>query len=288
MAEFDTVAIVGVGLIGGSIGFAVRERKLARQVIGIGRHEGSLAIARRLGAVDTTTTSLAEGVKQAQLVVVCTPVDKIVDYVCQAAAASQNRSLITDAGSTKQAIIEGVEVAVGGPPRRTAVRGQPSVGGRPSHRRRACSRRLVRRSQGGGYAVGEDTPRGGGGDWRVLAERSARDVVVMSPAEHDEALAAASHLPHLIAAALALSTPKELLPLAASGWRDTTRIAGGDPDMWRAIFATNRQEVLAALKRFECWTNEIREILTLGQDERLLRLLERAQWMKANRDALGD
>jgi prephenate dehydrogenase len=65
-------------------------------------------------------------------------------------------------------------------------------------------------------------------------------------------------------------------------------VAGGDPEMWRAIFATNRQEVLDALKQFERWTGEIREILTLGQDERLLRILERAQWMKANRDSLGD
>jgi prephenate dehydrogenase len=65
-------------------------------------------------------------------------------------------------------------------------------------------------------------------------------------------------------------------------------VAGGDPAMWRAIFASNRQEVLDALKRFERWTGEIREILALGQDERLLRILERANWMKANRDSLGD
>jgi prephenate dehydrogenase len=123
-----------------------------------------------------------------------------------------------------------------------------------------------------------------GGFWQSLGG----EVVTMSPAEHDQALAATSHLPHLIASALALATPKDLLPLAASGWRDTTRVAGGDPEMWRAIFATNRQEVLDALKRFERWTGEIREILALGQDERLLRILERAKWMKANRDSLGD
>ena len=87
----------------------------------------------------------------------------------------------------------------------------------------------------------------------------------MTPAEHDHALAATSHLPHLIAAALALATPKDLLPLAASGWRDTTRIAGGDPELWRAIFASNRQEVLDALKRFERWTGELRENLDAGQ-----------------------
>ena len=108
MAEFDTVAIVGVGLIGGSIGLALRERKLARQVIGIGRDEAKLAAAFRLGAIDAHTTNLAHGVEKAQLVVVCTPVDSIADMVSQAAGHCANRTLITDAGSTKAKIAERV------------------------------------------------------------------------------------------------------------------------------------------------------------------------------------
>ena len=105
MAEFDTVAIIGVGLIGGSIGLAVRERKLARQVIGIGRDEAKLANAFRLGAIDAHTTTLAHGVEKAQLVIVCTPVDRVADFVVQAGGVSANRTLITDAGSTKAEIV---------------------------------------------------------------------------------------------------------------------------------------------------------------------------------------
>ncbi len=287
MAEFDTVAIVGVGLIGGSIGLAVRERKLARQVIGIGRNEGNLAEARRLGAIDAGTTELVHGVEEAQLVVVCTPVDTIADFVSQAAGNSANRSLITDAGSTKREIVKTVESLL--VDRRDGPR---FVGSHPlagdHHTGVAFARGDLFEGRKVIVTPTEKTHRAAvvevGGFWQTLGA----EVVVMSPAEHDEALAATSHLPHLIASALALATPKDLLPLAASGWRDTTRIAGGDPEMWRAIFATNRQEVLEALKRFERWTNEIREILALGQDERLLRILERAQWMKANRDSLGD
>jgi prephenate dehydrogenase len=287
MAEFDTVAIIGVGLIGGSIGLAVRERKLARQVIGIGRNEGNLNQARRHGAIDVGTTSLVHGVEEAQLVVVCTPVDTISDFVSQAAGASANRSLITDAGSTKSELVQNIETLL------VDRRDGPRFVG--SHPLAGDHRTGVEFSRGDLFegrkvivTPTEKTHRAAvveiGGFWQTLGA----EVVIMSPAEHDQALAATSHLPHLIASALALATPKDLLPLAASGWRDTTRVAGGDPEMWRAIFATNRHEVLEALKRFERWTGEIREILALGQDERLLRILERAQWMKANRDTLGD
>ncbi len=287
MAEFDTVAIVGVGLIGGSIGLAVRERKLARQVIGIGRNEGNLNAARRHGAIDVGTTSLVHGVEEAQLVIVCTPVDTIADLVSQVAAASANRSLITDAGSTKQEVVKTLEALL--VDRRDGPR---FVGSHPLAGDHRTGVDFARGDLFEGRKVivtpTEHTHRAAvvevGGFWQTLGA----EVVVMSPAEHDQALAATSHLPHLIASALALATPKDLLPLAASGWRDTTRVAAGDPEMWRAIFATNRQEVLEALKRFERWTGELREILTLGQDERLLRILERAQWMKANRDTLGD
>lgn len=287
MAEFDTVAIVGVGLIGGSIGRAVRERKLARQVIGIGRDEEKLGRAKQLGAIDAGTTSIAHGVEGAQLVVVCTPVDTICDFVSQAAGNCANRTLITDAGSTKAAIVDRVEELL------IDRRDGPRFVG--SHPLAGDHRTGVEVSRGdlfeGRKAIVTPTDKTHraavveiGGFWQSLGA----EVVVMTPAEHDEALAATSHLPHLIASALALSTPKELLPLAASGWRDTTRVAGGDPQMWRAIFAANREEVLAALKRFDCWTAEFREILTLGQDDRLERLLQRAQWMKENRDTLGD
>jgi prephenate dehydrogenase len=110
----------------------------------------------------------------------------------------------------------------------------------------------------------------------------------MTAVEHDTALAATSHLPHLVAFALAAATPQDLLPLAASGWRDTTRIAGGDPNMWRPIFAANREEVLAALGRFEGLIAEMRAALSAGDDKRLLEIIEQARKTKTKRDALGD
>jgi prephenate dehydrogenase len=110
----------------------------------------------------------------------------------------------------------------------------------------------------------------------------------MSPEEHDRALAVTSHLPHLLAAALAASTPEELLPLAAGGWRDTTRVAGGAPNLWVPIFSSNRENVLETLRRFDGHLRAIRESLELGDDRRLFAILEKAAKRKWQRESLGD
>jgi prephenate dehydrogenase len=287
MGQFDTVAIVGVGLIGGSIGLALRERKLARSVVGIGRRESSLAAATKVGAIDRATTDLAEGVALAEIVVVCTPVDTVAEIVLKAAAATPSGALVTDAGSTKQAIVAAVEAGwvdrgdgsqfVGSHP----VAGDHRTG--PSHARADLLN--------GRTVIVTPTPATPAGAvervtsfWQALGA----NVTTLSPAEHDAALAATSHLPHLVAAALAAATPERLLPLAASGWRDTTRVAGGDPALWRPIFATNRGPVLAALENFQRSIGKLRDALEQGDDRQLLALLEQAERIKSDHDALGD
>src|SRR5437763_1019905 len=112
MRTWNTVAIVGVGLIGGSIGLALRGRKLAQNVVGIGRRRESLDTALSRGCVTQLSTSIVEGVKQAELVVVCTPVESIAQHVSAAAAAAPAGCLITDAGSTKARLIADAEKAL--------------------------------------------------------------------------------------------------------------------------------------------------------------------------------
>jgi prephenate dehydrogenase len=97
-----------------------------------------------------------------------------------------------------------------------------------------------------------------------------------------------SHLPHLVAVALAAATPKDLLPLAASGWRDTTRVAGGDPQLWQPIFAANRQHVLEALEKLNNALENIHDALEQGDYETFNSILEAAAKVKRDRDALGD
>jgi prephenate dehydrogenase len=287
MAEYETVAIVGVGLIGGSIGLALRERKLAREVVGVGRHEEKLASAQQAGVIDRGTTDLADGVAQAEVIVVATPVDTIVDLLIQAAAVCPPTALITDAGSTKEVIVSAVDVALAG--RRTGPR---FVGSHPLAGDHRTGHEHARADLFEGRAVvltpTDATPRPAvveaNGFWQSLGA----NVIRMTPGEHDAALAATSHMPHLVASALAAATPKELLPLAASGWRDTTRVAGGDPELWRAIFATNRPHVVSALDRLIGELGALRQAVDQGDDVRLLEILERAKIIKWNRDALGD
>ena len=287
MAEYDTVAIVGVGLIGGSIGLALRERKLARNIVGIGRRQTSLDSARKVGAIDHGVTNLAAGVAHAQLVVVCTPVDTIAERVIQAAAACPPGTLITDAGSTKDAIVATVDTGLSN--RRSGPR---FVGSHPL---------------AGDHRTGAEHARGDLFDARTVVvtptkltrpaavtevsgfwESLGANVTWMTPAAHDEALAMTSHLPHLLASALAAATPRHLLPLAASGWRDTTRVAGGDPQLWQPIFVTNRQHVLDALDRLSQVTANLREALEQGDYETLTEILQAAAKTKRDRDALGD
>jgi prephenate dehydrogenase len=287
MAEYDTVAIVGVGLIGGSIGLALRERKLAKKVIGIGRRQQTLDVARKVGAIDNGVTNLANAVSQAQLIIVATPVDTVAERVVQTAAACPAGALITDAGSTKASIVAAIDAGLA--PRRSGPR---FVGSHPL---------------AGDHRTGPEHARGDLLEGRVVVvtptehtrqaavteisgfwQSLGANVRLMKPAEHDAALAITSHLPHIAAIALAAATPTELLPLTAGGWRDTTRVAAADPGLWQAIFTANRERVLEAIDQMDQSLSALRESLEQGDNESLRSILETAAKRKRERDALGD
>jgi prephenate dehydrogenase len=243
LERFGRVAIVGVGLIGGSIGLALRSRKVAAEVIGIGRDARSLEDAARLGAIDRSATDLAAGVADADIVVVCTPVNRVVEDVCRAAELAPSEVLVTDAGSSKRQIVEGVErhvraaaVFVGAHPlagseQRGAAHARADLfDGRVCVLTPTLRTRLDRIHRALGF-------------WTALGCR----VLELGPTEHDEILAFTSHLPHAVAAALAASVPVQWLPLAAGAYRDGTRVAAADTGLWTAIFRDNRGPLLKAL-----------------------------------------
>jgi prephenate dehydrogenase len=287
MAEYDTIAIVGVGLIGGSIGLALRERKLARTIMGIGRKQTTLDTARHLGAIDHGVTNLASGVAQAQLIVVCTPVDTIAERVLHVAAAAQPAALITDVGSTKQRIVAAVDAALaarrGGP---RFVGSHPLAGDHrtgPEHARADLFEdRLVV------VTPSEETRPAAVTEVCGFWQNLGAEVTTMTPSKHDEALAITSHLPHLVAVALANATPTEMLRLTASGWRDMTRIAAAEPALWQPIFASNRDHILDSLDLLTETLGNLRETLEEGDYETLTTMLQAAVNKKRERDALGD
>ena len=280
---FPTLSIVGVGLIGGSLGLAVRKHKVAHRVIGVGRNRHSLQHALDLGCVDEFTTDLYHGVRESDLVVVCTPVESIASFIQQAALNARPKTLITDAGSTKAEIVKEVEADL--------RKHKSSVEFVGSHPMAGSEKNGVEHSRADlfeGHAV-IITPTAKTSDdavervhdfWRALGA----NVFKMSPAEHDRAVATISHVPHVVAAALASAAPEECLPLAGRGWLDTTRIAAGDPELWRQILAQNRGHVLKGLAQFEKVLAAIRAALENEDDARLVKLLQAG---KNLRDAMG-
>jgi len=269
---FDTVTIVGVGLIGGSIGLALRERRLARRVVGVGRRAASLREAKRLGAIDHGTTSLRRGVANTQLVILCTPVDQIIVQAVAAAKFCPRGTILTDSGSTKANIVARLESDL--------PAGVPFVGSHPlagseksgvavAHAKlfddRVCVITKTAQTSDDAIRVVEQF-------WQALGSR----VIRMSPESHDQAIAYTSHLPHLVAAALSIGLPEKYNDVVASGFRDTTRIAASDPDLWSAIFLENAEPLLDALARFDREVRRFRRAL-----ERRDRQLLRRMWLQS-------
>jgi prephenate dehydrogenase len=272
LGRIGTVTVVGVGLIGGSIGLALRARSVATRVVGVGRREASLAEALRRGAIDVATTDLASGVSSAEVVVVCTAVTDIADCLLRAAAAAPPGVLITDAGSTKQTIVEAVESDERA--RAVFVAAHPIAGSERSGVEFADQGLFVGRAcvLTPTEATPADRLERARAFWRALGCR----LIEINPAEHDQALALTSHLPHAVAAALAATVPAELLDLAAGAYRDGTRVAGSDARLWAAIFRENRGPVLDALGRFENQLADFRAALESDDSEAL-----RSWWLSA-------
>lgn len=274
-----TVAILGVGLIGGSLAAALKQRGVAGEVIGVGRRVERLQAAQRAGLIDAFSTDVASAARRSQLVVVCTPVDRIVADVRLAAPHMPPGSLITDAGSVKGEICAALADLAAGPA--TFIGSHPLAGSEKQGFEHASATLFEQR-------LCVITPRPDAPTEQVRRLHRFWQSVGMAtceqtPEEHDVALAYSSHAPHAVAAALALSLPEAHRPFAASGFRDTTRIAAGDPELWTAIFLQNAAPLSAALAAVDEQLASLKRALERRDAASLKKLLQQA---KTNRDAL--
>jgi prephenate dehydrogenase len=280
MKCLDNVAIVGVGLIGGSIGLALRQRGLAKSVIGIGHRQVTLRIARRIGAVTHTTIDLTKGVAEANLVIVCTSVGQIVEHVRTAARHCPEGTLITDTGSVKQGIVSALDEGL--------PRGCRFLGGHPIAGSEKSGPSYARAELfDGRIAILTPTKNTRAEDFDLLEEfwQGLGSVVIkMSPEEHDRALGMTSHLPHIAAAALSVALPEKYFRLSGTGILDCTRLASGDPALWRQILMQNRENVLNALEQYGAKLTALHAALRDRNETALNEFLTTA---KKNRDALG-
>jgi prephenate dehydrogenase len=234
------IAVLGVGLIGGSIGLAAR-RRLQAEVVGSGRSPARLARAVELGAIDRAAGSLAEACEGADVVFCCGPVAALPEQAREALAASGPETVITDVGSTKGELVE----AVGGDER--------FIGGHPLAGAETAGVENAREDLFEGarwYLTPTENSSGLLYDrlQRTLSTLGARPQAI-DPEGHDRLMAAISHLPHVLANALAceaadsLTQDTERLPDVGPSFRDMTRVAGSNPAIWADIFATNREAV---------------------------------------------
>jgi prephenate dehydrogenase len=270
-------------MIGGSIGLALKARKLAGRVIGVGRSASSLAEAKRAHAIDEAATDVA-AVQAADLVVVATGVASIPGILAEVDAAVRPGTLLTDAGSTKASIVAAWERRRRGKggTRGRFVAAHPVAG---SHRRgpAAADPQLFN----GRVTIVTPAPSTPAADVEAIGDfwsALGSTVYIVPPREHDRILAATSHAPHVIAAAIAAATPAEARQFTAGGWRDTTRIAAGDPELWADILLDNAPAVARALSRIAGVTEKILAALEADDRRRLVSLLTRA---KEDRDAVG-
>lgn len=284
---WNTVAIIGVGLLGGSVGLALHARSLAGRIVGIGRNADRLRKAKKLGAVTEGTTNLAQGVKDADLVVVCTPIDDVVRQVRDVRQHCPIGAIITDVASTKTSIVTALDNHSAASSAKIApaffigshpIAGSDKTGVENSRADMFVDRAVVVTPQ-----TGDPKPKVAAIEklWKSLGARVFR----MTPREHDEAVAAISHLPHAIASVLAAMTPAKYLPLVAGGWLDTTRVAAGDVDLWRQILLDNRLAVAQSMHEFTVGIQALRNALAKKDSDEVVRVLQAG---KKNRDAVGN
>lgn len=278
--EFDRVALIGLGLIGSSIAWAAKRAGLAGHIIGTARSEQTRQTSLRLGFVDSIAAAPAEAAREADLVILCTPVGTYGDLAREIQAALKPGAIITDVGSVKTAVVrdigpfvpEGVHFIPAHPVAGTEYSG-PESGFAELFDNRWC---ILTPPPGADRAAVNRLSR--------FWQRCGSNVDFMTPEHHDLVLAVVSHLPHLIAynmvgtaADLEKVTQTEVIKYSASGFRDSTRIAASDPTMWRDIFLNNREAVLEMLGRFSENISALQRAIRWGDGDALFDAFSRTR-----------
>lgn len=286
---FQRAAIIGVGLIGGSLGWALRHHGVAAEVVGVEPDPATLERARQRGLIDRGETDPATAATGADLVVLAVPVGSFAHVLETVRPALAPQALVTDVGSVKGTVQAEAERLLG--PDAAFVGGHPIAGTADSGVEAALGD-LFR----GALCVltpGPGTPAAAVDRLTAVWEAVGSQVVTMEPAQHDRVLAATSHLPHMLAYALiqtfgALPERELLERFAAGGFRDLTRIAGSDALMWRDIALANREALVAMIDGFEQRLGSLRAAIEAGDGEALEAFFREARAIRRGLSGSGD
>jgi prephenate dehydrogenase len=290
--RWKKVTLVGVGLLGGSLGQAVRKRHLAHSVMGFVRRKESERECRKFKAVDSAALDLHKAVSDADLIVLCTPISRMPGLVKQMLPSLKAGVVITDVGSVKGSVVRELELLA-------SKAGAHFVGSHPMAGAEKMGVASARPDLFSG-AVCIVTPTQATNRkalrkvidlWKAVGAR----VMALTPEMHDEWVGRTSHLPHVVAATLTnvvlgkAGATKESA-LCANGFRDTTRIASGSPEMWRDIAIANRRNIARAMDQFSKELQGFKRVLLKGDEAGISKYFERAkhtrdEWVKKTRSA---
>lgn len=279
MTRFERVAVIGVGLIGGSFALALKAANACGRVVGAGRNPQNLGRALERGVIDAVAGSALEAARDADLVLVAVPVAQTAAVLTSIAPVLAPNVVVTDAGSTKRDVVAAARAALGGRFTRF-VPGHPIAGAEHSGAA-AAQADLFRGKRVVLAPLAETAPDAlarAEAAWQACGARLFR----MSPQEHDAVFAAVSHLPHLLAYALVhdiagRADSAQLFGYAASGFRDFTRIASSDPEMWRDVCLANKDALLAELDRYAGELSALRPMIERGDGDALERVFAEAR-----------
>ncbi len=284
---FQKVAVIGVGLIGGSFALALKQAKACGHVVGAGRNPANMKLALERGSIDSIESDAARAVEDADLVLVSTPVGQFAKVFQSINSSLKPGAIITDAGSTKRDVVKAARKAL----KKKISQFVPAhpIAGAEKSGAAAASAELFRGKRVVITPLPENSEQAVervNRAWSTCGARTSQ----MSPEQHDEVFATVSHLPHLLAFALvhevaSRENSAELFSFAAGGFRDFTRIASSHPEMWRDICVANRDRLAGELSRYSKKLAEVKKLLE-GRDAAALEELfreareAREEWLK--------
>ena len=269
MSMFDKVAIVGTGLIGGSIALAIKEKNLCRQIIGVSLHKKNLTLAERIGAVDIGSLSL-EVIKDADLVIIATPVSTILSLAPKIAAIIKKDCLVFDVGSTKVKIVRQLSGLfpffvgthpLAGSEKRGVSNAQPDL-----FRNSLCIITPVKNTDTAAVSRVKRL-------WNALGAKT----LIMKPCRHDQILGFVSHLPHVVAFSLINSIPDKFLKFSPASLKEATRVAASDSALWANIIMDNRENALKAIGKLQRNLEHIKSAVKKDNPTMLARIFQKAK-----------
>jgi len=275
--HFETCAIVGIGLLGGSVALALKAEGMCEKIVGVGRSRASIEIGLKMGAIDEAVDELPDG--EADLVVVCTPVGSVAGIIDELESSLDDECVITDVGSTKGEIVRAIE--------RLPRAGSRFVGSHPlaGSEKKGVQHASADLFRGATVFVtpASTTDPAVTTTVREMWERFGGKVMELDPQVHDSIVATTSHVPHIVAALLVAGLRRlheEHAGLVGKGFLDATRIASSDPEMWADICMDNLEEIREALIGFRDDIDEFELYLTEGDYDKILEFFESVKQMR--------